>query len=144
MLKRKIVLCVFLVFCVALCCNCGFFESEKYVCEAEQVVLVEIIELGEYIDDESNFEYILLREIKNEDVSEFVKRLNNVEHKERKWGAPGGVYEGCVIIKVSYLNGDYDIIHQGAQSFSRSGNQKRGFFTFNSDQFEELLNDYLS
>ncbi len=124
-----------------LCCGCGLFGDQEYVCEDDNVESVQIIELNEYIEGEYRYEYTVLCAIS--DKSEFVKQLNGLKHTVN-WGEPSQLDIGYVVIRVGYLNGDYDLIYPNAQCFHRDGVGHYGFFFFDEDEFNELISKYLS
>jgi len=49
---------------------------------------------------------------------------------------------GLVVVRIDYSNGDYDLVHQDAQRFHRSGVNQYGFFFFDDEQFNALISDY--
>ena len=102
---------------------------------------VQIVKLGEYVQEESRYEYTILSTI--EDYSSFVDRLNNIEHSVN-WGDPGTFEIDTVVIKIEYSQGDYDLLCANAQMFHRSGENQTGFFFFDKEEFEALMNDYLT
>ena len=130
MTKIKLILCVVFVNLVLLCCSCGFFGDQEYVCEIDTVKSVQIVKLGEYVQEESRYEYTILSTI--EDYSSFVDRLNNIEHSVN-WGDPGTFKIDSVVIKIEYSQGDYDLLCANAQMFHRSGEDRTGFFFFDKD-----------
>lgn len=131
-----------LCFFVALCfCSCGFFGKQKYVCEVDTVESVQIVELSEYVEEEFRFEYTVLADIT--DQTAFVERLNDLKHSVN-WGDPQPMKEGYGVIKIDYLNGNFDLIHSNAQTFHESGTNHSGYFFFDKEQFDTLVSEYLA
>lgn len=124
-----------------LCCSCGLFGPQRYVCEVDQVESVQIVRLDKYVEGEYRYEYTILAQIS--DYTTFVSRLNKLKHSVN-WGDPGRMNVQYVVIKIDYHNGDFDLIHPDAQWFHRSGVNNYGYFFFDDDQFNTLISDYLT
>ena len=132
----------YLIICIILallCCSCGFFGPQEYICEINNVESIKIVKLDQYVNGEYRYEYTVLAEIS--DHAAFVQRLNNLDHRVN-WGDPGRLQTGYVVIRVDYINGDYDLIYPNAQWFNRDGVNDYGFFFFDVDQFDTLISDY--
>ena len=137
---KKIFLGVaFIILTLFACSSCGFFGPQQYVCNVEDVESAQIIRLGEPVKSEYRYEYTVLAEIS--DVEVFVDQLNNLKHSVN-WGEPGVLKPDIVVIRVNYLNGDYDMIHTGAQWFHRSGVNNTGYFFFDQEEFDALISTY--
>ena len=121
--------------------SCGFFGPQKYVCDENEVKSIQIVKLDSYDNNEYTYGYTVLAEI--EDQSTFIKRLNDLKHTVN-WGDPMVLKEGYIVVKIVYLNGDYDLFHYDAQFFHRKGVNNSGFFFFDKDEFNLLISDYVS
>ena len=137
MKKALVLICVFLML---LSCSCGFFGPQKYVCDLEQVASIRIIRLDKYVEGEYRYEYTVLAEIRDHET--FVHRLNNVKHSVN-WGDPMQMNTGFIVIRIDYVNQDFDLLHPSAQCFNRSGIGNYGYFFFDSEQFNSLISDYM-
>ena len=51
--------------------------------------------------------------------------------------------ESYVVVRIEYLNGDFDLIHPDAQCFNKNGTNNYGYFFFDDEQFETLISDYM-
>lgn len=123
------------------CCSCGLFGDQRYICEVEEVESIQIVRLDKYIEGEYRYEYTVLSEIT--ELSVFIERLNNLNHSVN-WGEPSQFDINYVVIKVSYLNRDFDLIYFNGQCFNRSGVNQYGYFFFDEEQFNTLISDYLN
>ncbi len=123
-----------------LCCACGLFGDQRYVCDIDAVESIQIVRLDKYIAEEYRFEYTVLSEVF--DLAAFVDRLNNLKHSVN-WGDPRTLYEQYTVIRIQYRNGDFDFIHARAQCFNQSGTNQSGYFFFDREQFDKLISDYL-
>lgn len=123
-----------------LCCSCGLFGDQEYVCEIDAVESIQIVRLEEYVQEEYRYKYTILSTIL--DYSTFVDRLNDIKHSVN-WGDPGTFELGYVVIKIEYLDGNYDLLYTNAQMFNRSGVNQYGYFFFDEEQFNTLVSDYL-
>lgn len=138
---NRILLCILCFVLVFLCCSCFLLKGSEYICDIEQVESIQIVKLAAYVKGEYRFEYTVLADIS--DHAAFVERLNKVKQSE-KWTDPGQLYVGDKVIKIEYRNGDYDLLDDGAQYLHRSGENQYGYWTFDSEQYNALIADYLS
>jgi len=137
-MKRTIFpLCIILIL---LCCSCGFFGDQSYVCDVEKVDSIQIVKLDKYVEGEYRYEYNILSQIS--DYETFVSHLNELDHSVN-WGDPRPLEVQYIVIKIDYSNGDFDLIHQDAQWFNRSGKNQNGYFFFDDEQFDSLISDYI-
>ena len=124
-----------------LCCSCGFFGDREYKCNVDYVESVQIVRLDKYVEGEYRYEYTVLAQIS--DFEPFIARLNKIKHSVN-WGDPQQMDIQYIVIKIDYLNGDFDLIHKDAQWFNRSGINQDGYFFFDDKQFNKLISDYLT
>ena len=54
-------------------------------------------------------------------------------------GEPGRLKTGYTVIRVDYLNGDYDLLYANAQWFHRDGANQNGYVFFDKFQFDTLI-----
>lgn len=139
-MKNKLLLCVLCVGILISCCSCGFFGPQEYICEADNVKRIQIIQLDRYVEGEYRYEYTVLAEIS--DLAVFVEQLNNLKHTVN-WGEPSQMDVGYIVIRIEYLNGDVDELYSNAQCFNRDDENNYGFFFFDKDQFDALIDTYL-
>lgn len=137
---KKIICFLLIAILMLLCCSCGLFGDQQYVCKAEDVASVQIVRLDKYVQGEYRYEYTVLSQI--DDFDDFVGRLNAVKHSVN-WGDPQQMDESYVVVRIEYLNGDFDLIHPDAQCFNKNGTNKYGYFFFDDEQFETLISDYM-
>ena len=137
MKKLLFPLCIILIL---LCCSCGLFGDQRYFCDVNKIDSIQIVKLDKYIEGEYRYEYTILSQIS--DYETFVSYLNELEHSVN-WGDPQQMDVQYVVIKIDYSNGDFDLIHQDAQCFNRSGVNQYGFFFFDEEQFNSLISKYI-
>ena len=137
---KKLLLCISFIIPLFLCCSCGLFGDQEYVCEVDSVESVQIVRLDKYIEGEYRYEYTTLSTIT--DYSTFIDRLNQVDHSVN-WGDPGRFDLNYIVIKIDYHNGDYDLLYPNAQCFHRSGVNQNGYFFFDEKQLQTLISDYI-
>ena len=138
MKKMVLILCIVLSL---LFCSCGLFGDQRYACEVDEVKSVQIVRLDKYVEWEYRYEYTVLCEIT--DRSAFIEQLNNLKHFVN-WGEPSQLDIVYVVIRIDYLNGDYDLIYSNAQCFNRSRVNQNGYFFFDEEQFNLLISHYLA
>ena len=137
MKKNVLIMCLVWLFLLS---SCGFFSPQQYVCDAEEVDSAQIVQLGQFNEEENEFEYTVLAQIS--DIEAFVSRLNKVNHSVN-WGEPGVMPEEYAVIKINYKNGDYDLLYRNAQTYKRVGIYQTGYFFFDEKEFDSLISDYL-
>lgn len=137
MKKNVLIMCLVWLFLLS---SCGFFGPQQYVCDAEEVDSAQIIQLGQFNEEENEFEYTVLAQIS--DIEAFVSRLNKVNHSVN-WVDPGVMPEEYAVIKINYKNGDYDLLYRNAQTYKRVGIYQTGYFFFDEKEFDSLISDYL-
>lgn len=135
------VLGILFVILIFLCCSCGIFGDQRYLCEVDTVESIQIVRLDKYVEGEYRYEYTVLSKIT--DCSTFVDQLNNLKHTVN-WGEPSQLDVNYVVIRIDYLNGDYDLLYSNAQWFNRSGVNQYGYFFFDDEQFNSLISDYIT
>jgi len=138
---KIIFLCIsFMLICQA----CGFSDVSLYQCDVENVESIEIVELGEICveGDYRFFDYTTLVTIS--DNAAFLDKLNKIPVRpSRHFTDPPTVYVGVVVIKINYLNGDYDLLTDYLQLLSRSRVFENKYTKFNTQQFKALIMEYL-
>lgn len=143
MKKQKLIILMVSLIITLCCCSCKFIGKQKYFCDVDNVISVEIIQLDGFVYAEvyDFFDYTLICKI--EDYSTFIERLNNLKH--RKWGGePLSFEEGDIAIKIVYNNGNYDLIHNEAQTMHRDGKNNSGYFWFDKTEYDELIDEYVA
>lgn len=136
----SLVLIVVLMFSFNAC----LYIPRSYVCNADMVESAQIIKLGKWDEESGKHEYIVLADIV--DHSDFIERLNNLKDNDFLFilGTPMSLYEGDVLIKVNYINRDYDLVKSTVQIYFRSGAANGGkYVRFNQKQYDALISDYL-
>ena len=133
----------FLICIVCICaflCGCFLLPDQHYTCEAEDVLSVQIVRLGEVIEGEYRYDYTILHNV--EDKDNFIRKLNDIR-QTINWGDPYVLYPGYVVIRIEHINGDCDLVYSNAQSIQRGEKKRRGYACFNKEQFNALISEYL-
>ena len=60
---KRIVCIILPIILIFLCCSCGLFGDQEYVCKVEDVASVQIVRLDKYVQGEYRFEYTVLSQI---------------------------------------------------------------------------------
>lgn len=132
---RKIISLLCLL-CLLLC-SCGF--GRKIEWDVDSIESINIVELGEWNEENFRYEITVLCEISN--CSEFVDRLNELEQHKIIYGQPRVLHKGATAIQINYLNGDFDLVACLVQSTYRSGEYNYRQVTFDSEQFSGLIEE---
>ncbi len=128
--------------------SCERTVDFEFLQKSEKISKIEVVEVGElvYVGTEyvSNLqpEFTVIRELPKEDINKFLKDLNNVDcHKH--FFHPGPVSVGDIVFKITYFNGDYQLIDSGTQGdLEDDFYNYMGRYQFDSEQFEELMDKY--
>ena len=140
-MKKINKLCGVVIFIpVFLLCSCGLCAGLSYSCNVDEVDTVQIVQLDKYVEGEYRFEYSVLCEIT--DKAAFIDRLNDIDYSIN-WGDPYVIEVGYIVIKVNYLNGDFDLVYSNSQWLHRSGKNNSGYVCFDKGNFDTLLSEYL-
>ena len=122
------------------CTGCSLFLDQEYTCDIDKIESVQIIRLGEYNQEELEFEYTVLCDIL--DWRPFVERLLDMECRVN-WGEPNGLYVGDIVIRIAFQDGYVDYISDDAQWIERDDITNGGFFWFDREVFKALIEEYL-
>lgn len=142
MKRKSLIVGMLFIVLILLCNGCGLFGSQQYTCLTDNVQSVQIIRLDAFMTEELRYEYTVLCEI--EDNKAFLEQVNSLKQSVN-WGEPVPLtlYVGEIVVKINYLNGDYDFLHNRAQTFYTDGAIYCGYFFFDKEEFERLISDYL-
>ena len=119
-------------------------ENYKFLHENSEISFIEIVKIGEIekVGDEMLLGIFVESEIQDE--KSFLDDFSNVECY-RKYSDPRGPRKGSLGIKITYSNGDYEIICASGQSECENGifYYERGAYSFDNEQFDLLLKKYI-
>ena len=137
---KMILLCISLML---ICQACGFRDVSQYQCDVENMESIEIVELGETEGEYRTFTYTTLVAIS--DNATFLDKFNKIPVRPARYiNDPMVLSPGDVVIKINYLNGEYDLISYWVQV---RGDCSRGYgymySIFDIEQFNALIAEYL-
>ena len=80
-----------------------------------------------------------------EDHKTFLKEFSKVDCFSR-FTDPTGIRPGSIVFRITYVNGDYEIIHSHGQSKCEGGTYVYwyGYYYFDNNQFETFLGTYIN
>ena len=126
------------------CSGCALF-TQKFHCNPSDVESITIVALSEGADEKGNFVFRedLVYEV--EDTSAFITELNNIEC-HINGGDPVSMEPDSIAIKITYKNGDRDLLTHDAQRLYRqdTGYDSEGFWRFDKASFEALITQYIT
>ena len=86
--------------------------------------------------------YIPIQEVSKEMYSEFISDFKSLDCYEYRTD-PGCIFPGIQGIRISYSNGDYEVISEDAQSSLRGDRYRDyGYYYFDHDEFVDFLDKY--
>ena len=145
-MKRKLkkiimLLSVLNIAFVLLCCGCGLLGEQEFTCNVDEVKTIQIVTLDEYIKEEYRFDYTVIAEVSSH--SYFIDRLKSIKTSVNL-GDPNVYTTGYTVIRIEYVNGDYDLIYSDAQTKKRGDKKNTGYLIFDKNQFDALISEYVT
>ena len=127
-MKKSIIGFTILVFfvCALSACVKGSYE---FLNDESEISTIEIVRLCEYDRENNCFKEQLISTV--QDHSAFLSDFRDVKCNTF-FGDPRGVYEGDIVVKITYDNGEYELIRSLG----------RGFYSFDQEQFNDLIEKY--
>ena len=118
--------------------NYVFIHSESEISKIE-IGKVELIKnVNEYLVNVKSE-----KELFSEDIKKLLVDFKKITCYKRVTD-PGSIRSNAAAIKITYSNGDFEIISKDSQASFMSGSYKySGFYYFERDEFIELLDKYL-
>ncbi len=96
----------------------------------------------EYITFVNKNKHIVFNEIPSDQISTFIKDLKNVECN-KIYTDPASLFPNAMAFKITYKNGDYEIISDYGSGYYQDGWYKNtGDYAFDDEQFNELIEKY--
>ena len=141
-------LCLFIVmiFIIVLSlagCEALSRTDFEFLADNSEIELIEIVKIGKLDENAPTHEFLVINEI--QDAEQFLKDFSDVECYNR-FTDPSGPLEGYIGIKITYNNGDYEVICASGQSEYIDGmySSHEGWHSFEKTQFDELINKYIN
>ena len=126
--------------------SCFLFESFELMYDESEISKIQIVKLLEYDESKGEYNIEIISTVKNN--SEFLSEFKSLK-SHSFIGDPIGVDEGDVVIKITYKNGEYEMINYsgaGAYRIPENGapyfSNHVGFHKFDSSEFDALINKY--
>ena len=126
--------------------SCFLFESFELMYDESEISKIQIVKLLEYDESKGEYNIEIISTVKNN--SEFLSEFKSVE-SHSFIGDPVGVYEGDVVIKFTYKNGEYEMISDSGRGVYRIPENGEpyfsvyaGFYQFDWSDFHTLINEY--
>ncbi|MBQ4594129.1 MAG: hypothetical protein IJA81_05830 [Akkermansia sp.] len=104
--------------------------------DVSEISAIEIVQLVGYNLDSYEFIENTLVTIENHET--FIDEFSKLKCKTH-YSEPHSLEEGEVVIKVTYNNGEYELIHAKAQYRCRVKNRGYGYQIFDEEQFNSFL-----
>ena len=98
---------------VSMLSACNGKKPYEFINEESEMNTIEIVKLCEHDHEKGEFQEELISVV--EDHSAFLSDFKKVECYNH-WTDPTGVSEDDVVIKITYMNGEYELIHNSGQT----------------------------
>ncbi|WMJ23152.1 hypothetical protein RBG61_00405 [Paludicola sp. MB14-C6] len=129
--------------------GCNNTTDYKFLQPNDKIAKIEIVIVGEREDIKgkklSEVQQVMdvKKELLEEEGEKLIEDLKKIDCFN-KYNPPGYMDAGLEAFKISYDNGDYELINYRAQAtYKNSKYDRAGLYYFDKDQFNELLYKYL-
>ena len=144
---KKIILGIFVLMVVFFTLSaCSGKKAYEFINEESEISTIEIVKLCEYDKEAGEFREEIISTI--EDHSTFLldfKKIDCYNH----WSDPTGVEENDVVIKITYENDEYELIHHSGQGKYRHFEDNPSFLQvfagrryLDEQKFNDLIDKY--
>ena len=145
---RGVLIVILTICCISLFSACGRKATYEFEQESGKICTIEIVEVEFLPLPDTGIQFKALAFIEN--VEAFLSDFNRVTcySKGALGYQPSGVSSGDIGIKVTYMDGEYEVIAQNAQSKYLSMGSEMQFvtwadrFSFDEEMFNNLLDKY--
>lgn len=122
--------------------SCELETKYDYLHEISSIATIEIIEVGNILDGADDIEQKIICNIN--DVNQFINELSTIDCYALS--SPQKIRNDSTVIKITYINGDYELIDALGQSKFINGifYRSEGWYSFDEKQFEDFINKYAS
>lgn len=141
--RIKIFLWIFLILLTLSSCGNNKYE---FLNGHAQISSIEIVKLGTYDAEKDAFNETVIVTIEDQDC--FLAEFNKISFSSL-WASPQGVFEDETVIKITYQNGEYELIDHDGQGnyqhfdgFPSNFDAYSGYTIFDQEQFQALIETY--
>ena len=125
-------------------CTACFRSKYRFDQSRKNMESIEIVEANYDIDTDAGTQRVLL---KIDDIDDFLNKIEDIKYKDSGFLGPRDVYYRSLAIKISYNNGDYELLGRDSKfSFYADSAVYKGRVvgTFDYEEFYALLFNYLN
>lgn len=139
---KKITLCFFTITIIFLS-SCNGKTNYGFLYPEDDIISIEIGYVEDInVNDEITQEFIVIKTLMNDKFSLFLGEFNDVACF-KYYTDPGTLRNESNGIKITYINGDFEIIGKHGQAKYKDGNYRTyGYYYFDDDMFQELLDNW--
>ncbi|MBR7112627.1 MAG: hypothetical protein IKC75_06905 [Clostridia bacterium] len=147
MKKLTFVVSLLMIFLCVLSA-CSRKKAYEFINDESEISAIEIVKLCEYDQEKGEYQEQLISTVEDHEtfLSDF-KEIDCYNH----WSDPTGVFENDIVIKISYTNGEYELIHHSGQGKYRHFEDNPSFLQvyagrryIDEEQFNQLIDKYSS
>ena len=125
---------------------CSGKKAYEFINKESEIRTIEIVKLCEYDQENGEYKEELISIV--EDHAAFLSDFKKVECYNH-WTDPTGVFEDSIVIKITYQNDEYELIHHYGQGKYRHYDDNQSYFQpyagyryFDEEQFNDLIEKY--
>lgn len=143
---KNIIRIVLIALLVLLVCHSCFGNNRyRFPNPLEEIEKVELLyNPNRFSAEDPVYEFVLMRELQSEEVAPFMTEIYQL--KTDKYGPPPRRGYGWYIVRVTYSNGDVEMLGSYNIAYIRSGKPQHstGIYYFPDNGLTELLKNYVN
>ena len=135
-MKKYIIYISLIVLVLIFMSGCEKKAEYEFLQPNENIVKIE------YVTDWYNNETILINELSKDKTEKFLIDFKNIDCYTY-FTDPGSIEPGEDAIKITYTNGEFELINRTGQELYKDEKFKYlGLYYFDSEQFQDFINKY--
>ena len=145
-MKKIIFIVSVLIILTCVLSACSGKKAYEFINIESEISSIEIIKLCEYDQEKGEYKEQLISTIQDHET--FLSDFNDIDCYNH-WTDPTGVFEDDIVVKISYKNGEYELIHHSGQGKYRHFEDNPSFLQvyagrryFDEEQFNQLIDKY--
>ena len=138
---KKSIISLFLICIILMFSGCYLNVKYIFMNDTSEITSIEIVMLYEPEVKDTGFREEVIAVVENTD--DFIQTFSKI-HCERIIGQPVSMFPDTVVVRITYANGDYELINYDAQlhCYSDRNSWQHGFYELDKQEFKELIKQY--
>ena len=148
-MKKNIFSIMLIVLILMFISGCDRRVEYEFLQPNENISKIDFVLVGNdnnFFKKEDPYEFpnqtTVIKELGKEEFEEFLIDFNKL-NCYKYFTDPGRVFPGYQAVKITYINGDFELINVDGQASYKNGKYKEyGYYYFHDEPFQELINKY--